>query len=101
MSKKSVVEREKKREVLVQRNWQKRQDIKKRAMDMTLSEEERQEARLKLNKLPRNACAVRLRNRCQLTGRPRGFLRKFQVSRLCFREMAHLGVIPGVTKASW
>lgn len=101
MSKKSVVAREKKREVLVQKNWQKRQDIKKRAMDMTLSEEERQEARLKLNKLPRNTCAVRLRNRCQLTGRPRGFLRKFQVSRLCFREMAHLGVIPGVTKASW
>ncbi len=101
MSKKSVVEREKKREILVKRNWQKRQDLKKRSLDMTLSEEERQEARIKLNKLPRNTCAVRLRNRCQLTGRPRGFLRKFKVSRLCFREMAHLGVIPGVTKASW
>jgi small subunit ribosomal protein S14 len=54
-----------------------------------------------LNKLPKNSSPIRLRNRCQFTGRPRGFLRKFKLSRITFREMAHMGMIPGVYKASW
>lgn len=101
MSKKSVVARQKKREAIVKRHWEKRQDLKKRSIDMSLTEEERHDARLTLNKLPKNGSAVRLRNRCQLTGRPRGVLRKFKVSRLSFREMALMGLIPGVTKSSW
>ncbi len=101
MAKKSVVARQKQREILVKRHWDKRQELKAKAIDMSLTEEERHEARLKLNKLPRDGSAVRLRNRCQLTGRPRGVLRKFKISRLSFREMALMGIIPGVTKASW
>ena len=101
MAKKSSVEKQKRREQLVSRNWDKRQGFKKIAADMNVSEEERESARISLNKMPRDTSAIRLRNRCRLTGRPRGFLRKFQLSRLTFREMASIGLIPGVTKASW
>ena len=101
MAKKSVMNRQKKREEVVKRHWEKRQELKKRAIDMDLSEEERHEARIKLNKMPRNGSKVRLRSRCELTGRPRGVLSKFKISRLCFRELALMGQIPGVTKASW
>ena len=101
MAKTSVVERQKKREELVRRHWEKRQELKKRAVDMKLSEEERQAARTALNKMPRDTSPVRLRSRCQLTGRPRGIYKKFKVSRLTFREMALFGLIPGLTKASW
>lgn len=101
MAKTSVVERQKKREILVQRNWNKRQELKKAAIDMKISEEEREDARDKLNSMSKNTSIVRLRNRCKLTGRGRGYLRKFSVSRLTFREMALFGMIPGLTKASW
>lgn len=101
MAKTSMVERQKRREKLVKLKWEKRQELKNKSRDMNLSEEERQDARLALNKMPRDSSAVRLRNRCKLTGRPRAFLRKFQVSRLCFRELASNGFIPGITKASW
>lgn len=101
MAKKSSVEKQKRREEMVKRNWDKRQDLKKKILDMDLSEEERQEARTALNKMPRDSSPIRLRNRCQLTGRPRGYLRKFKLSRLTFREMASIGLIPGVTKSSW
>ena len=101
MAKNSVGERQKKREILVKRHWDKRQALKKQAGDLKLSEEERQAARTALNKMPRDTSPVRLRNRCQLTGRPRGYFRKFKVSRLCLREMALFGLIPGVTKSSW
>jgi small subunit ribosomal protein S14 len=101
MAKKSVVVRQKKREVLVKRYWEKRQELKKKVTDMSLSDEERMTAQAKLSKLPRDSSPVRLRSRCQLTGRPRGVLKKFKISRLCFREMALMGMIPGVTKASW
>jgi small subunit ribosomal protein S14 len=101
MAKTSVVERQKKREILVQRNWEKRQQLKKAAVDMNLNEEEREAARISLNKMPRNTSVIRLRSRCQFTGRGRGVLKKFQVSRLVFREMALQGLIPGITKASW
>ncbi len=101
MAKKSVVARQNKREILVARHWEKRQALRKASVDMSLTEEERQNARIALNKMPRNTAPSRLRNRCQFTGRPRAFLRKFKCSRLTFREMAHTGAIPGVTKASW
>jgi small subunit ribosomal protein S14 len=101
MAKKSSMEKQQKRERLVKLNWEKRQELKKKSLNMNLSEEERSEARIQLNKMKRDTSPIRLRNRCKLTGRPRGFLRKFQVSRLAFREMASHGIIPGVTKSSW
>lgn len=101
MTRKSVIARQYKREILVARHWEKRQALKKASVDMSITEEERQKARVALNKMPRDTSPIRLRNRCQFTGRPRGFLRKFKSSRLTFREMAHTGAIPGVTKASW
>jgi small subunit ribosomal protein S14 len=101
MAKKSSVEKQKRRERLVQLKWDKRQELKKKTYDMNLSDEERQSARVQLNKMSPNSSPVRLRNRCQLTGRARAFLRKFKMSRLCFRELAGHGMIPGVTKASW
>jgi len=93
--------KQKKRERLVQLKWDKRQSLKKTILDMSKSEEERHAAKIALNKLPRNSSPVRLRSRCQLTGRSRGVLKKFKLSRLCFREMANTGLIPGVTKSSW
>ena len=101
MAKKSSVEKQKRREKLVQRNWDKRQELRKKAANLNLSEAERQDARTLLNKMPRNSSPVRLRNRCQMTGRSRGYLRKFKLSRLSFRELALSGYIPGLFKASW
>jgi small subunit ribosomal protein S14 len=101
MATKSSIAKQKKRERLVQLKWDKRQKLKAIIMDLNSSEEDRLAAQKTLNKLPRNSSPVRLRNRCQLTGRARGVLRKFKLSRLCFREMANLGLIPGVTKSSW
>ena len=101
MAKKSSVEKQLRRERMVNRNWDKRKEIKKRASDLNITENERHEARVALNKMPRDTSPIRLRNRCKLTGRARGFLRKFSLSRLTFREMASAGLIPGVTKASW
>jgi len=101
MATKSAIAKQKRRERLVQLKWDKRQRLKGIILDLNKSEEERQEAKMALNKMPRNSSPVRLRNRCQLTGRARGCLRKFKLSRLCFREMANMGLIPGVVKASW
>lgn len=101
MAKKSSIAKQKRREQIVQRTWDKRQALKEQARNPSLTEEEREEARLKLNKLKRDANPIRLRNRCEVTGRCRGYLRKFGISRLCFREMASNGLIPGITKSSW
>lgn len=101
MAKKSSIEKQKRREREVKLKFEKRKSLRDRSKDMNLSEEERQLAREGLNKLPRDSSPFRLRNRCSLTGRSRGFLRKFGLSRLCFREMANQALIPGVTKASW
>lgn len=101
MAKKSSIAKQKKRERLVQLKWDKRQQLKKIIIDSNKSDEERFAAQITLNKMPRNSSPVRLRNRCQLTGRARGYLRKFKLSRLCFRELANMGIIPGVVKASW
>lgn len=101
MAKKSSVVKNKRRQDIVNLKWEKRQELRRQAADIHVSEEERAAARLSLNKMPRNSNPIRLRNRCELTGRARGFLRKFRLSRLTFREMALVGLIPGVTKASW
>jgi len=101
MAKKSAIAKNNHRKESVSRAWKKRSELRKTAKDMSLTEEERELARLKLNKMPRDTSHVRLRNRCELTGRSRGYSRKFRLSRNCFREMALDGLIPGVTKASW
>lgn len=86
---------------MVALKWEKRQQLKKIIANPLTSEEDRYDAVNNLNKLPKNSSPVRLRNRCQITGRSRGFLRKYKLSRLCFREMANMGLIPGVVKSSW
>ncbi|NGX33487.1 MAG: 30S ribosomal protein S14 [Candidatus Anoxychlamydiales bacterium] len=101
MAKKSSVEKQKKKERLVAKNKDKRAALKKIIVDMTKSDEDRMAAVYALNALPKNSSKIRLRNRCQRTGRSRGYLRKFKLSRLCFRELASSGFIPGVFKASW
>lgn len=101
MAKKSQVARQKKRELMVKNNWEKRKALKEVILDMSKNIEDRLAAVDSLNKMPKNSSPIRLRNRCQFTGRSRGFLRKFKLSRLCFREMANQGLIPGVFKASW
>ena len=101
MAKKSVVLRNEKRKKMVAQHYNLRQELKKRAIDVKASDEERDEARTKLQSLPRNSTPIRIRNRCQLTGRPRGVYSKYMISRICFREMAHRGLLPGITKSSW
>jgi small subunit ribosomal protein S14 len=101
MAKKSSIAKQKRREKLVQAKFDKRKELKEVILDMSRPVEERLNAVDLLNKMPKNSSPVRLRNRCQFTGRARGFLRKFKLSRLCFREMASRGLIPGIVKASW
>lgn len=78
-----------------------RAELRKKAIDPKLSDEERDSARRKLQALPRNGASCRIRNRCQITGRSRAVYRKFMISRIVLREYAHQGLIPGMTKASW
>ena len=101
MAKKSAIERNKKRMRLVEKYAAKRERLKAIASDRELPAEERFTARLKLAQLPRNSAGVRMRNRCELSGRPRGFYRKFKLSRIALRELASNGHIPGMTKSSW
>lgn len=101
MARKAMIEKEKRRERLVSMKWEKRKELKKIVRSLSATIEDRLKAQDALNKLSRNSSKVRLRNRCQLTGRSRGYLRKFKLSRLCFREMSNAGLIPGITKASW
>lgn len=101
MAKKSSVAKQKRREQMVKNKWDKRQALKKAIVDLNKPLEERMAAVDALNKMPKNSSKIRLRNRCQFTGRVRGYLRKFKMSRICFREMANQGLIPGVVKASW
>ncbi|HRH81789.1 MAG TPA: 30S ribosomal protein S14 [Thiobacillaceae bacterium] len=101
MAKLSLINREDKRRRMVKKYAAKRAELQGIITDMSRSEEERMAARLKLQALPRNASPTRLRNRCQLTGRPRGVFRKFGLCRNKIREIAMQGEIPGVVKASW
>ncbi|MCX7674120.1 MAG: 30S ribosomal protein S14 [Thiobacillaceae bacterium] len=101
MAKLALINREEKRRRLVQKYADKRAQLKAIIADPARSDEERAAAREKLQSLPRNASPTRLRNRCQLTGRPRGVFRKFGLCRNKIRELAMRGEIPGVIKASW
>jgi small subunit ribosomal protein S14 len=101
MAKLSITLREQKRRKTVAKYAARRAELKKILQDPKTPDEERLEARTKLEKLPRDASPTRLRNRCALTGRPRGFFRKFGLARNKIREIAMRGEIPGVTKASW
>ena len=101
MAKMSLIQREKKREQLVAKYAKKHAGLTAIANDGKKSDEERYAARLELQKLPRNAYPTRQRNRCELTGRPRGTFRKFGLARGKIREIAFRGEIPGLTKASW
>ena len=101
MAKKSLKQREIKREKLVARFSKKYDELQSIARDAKRSDEERYAARLELQKLPRNANPTRLRERCALTGRPRGTFRQFGLARSKIRDLAFKGDIPGVVKASW
>lgn len=101
MAKKSAIEKNKRRRRLVQRHAGRRARLLAIASDRTQPQEERFAARLKLSEMPRNGSPGRVRNRCELTGRPRGFYRKFKLSRIALRELASSGMIPGMVKSSW
>ena len=101
MAKTSLVVKNQQRQQLVEKYRAQRAALRQRSKDLKLTLEERMEARATLSMLPVNSSSTRLRNRCQLTGRTRAYLRKFGVCRNALRLLAHQGVLPGVTKASW
>ena len=101
MAKLALINREEKRRKLVAQYAKKRAALEAIFNNVSLSDEERYEARLKLQALPRNSSPSRLRNRCQLTGRPHAFYRKLKLSRIMLRELASFGQIPGMVKSSW
>jgi small subunit ribosomal protein S14 len=101
MAKKSMIERERKRQKLVDQHAAKRAALKAAANDKNAPVEDRFKATLKLAEMPRNSSATRLRNRCQLTGRPRAYYRKLKISRIMLRELGSNGEIPGLVKSSW
>jgi len=100
MAKKSMIERERKRQRLVFKYSGKRDSLKQQILKAS-SLEEKLNLYMKLQKLPKNSSPVRLHNRCRITGRPKGYFRDFGVSRLVLREMVHNCILPGITKASW
>jgi small subunit ribosomal protein S14 len=101
MAKLSSIQKNLKRKRISTRLREKRQQLKAIIMNKNVPLEERFEAQMKLNKMPRDSSVCRVRNRCELTGRPRGFYRKFKMSRICLRSLANMGMLPGVVKGSW
>ena len=101
MAKKSMIERQKKRERMVAKYASKRAALNEVINDQSKPMEERFKATLKLAELPRNSSATRLNNRCELTGRPRAYYRKLKLSRIMLRELGSFGQIPGMVKSSW
>ena len=101
MAKKSSIEKNNRRRKMAARFAGKRDALKKTANDQALSPEDRFQARLKLAALPRNSAPVRIRNRCEVTGRPRGYYRKLKMSRIALRDLGAQGMIPGLVKSSW
>ena len=101
MAKTSAVEKNNRRRKLVDRYAAKREALKAIVMDQDLPMEDRFRAQLKLAALPRNSAKTRIRNRCEITGRPRAYYRKLKMSRIALRELGSLGVIPGLVKSSW
>ena len=101
MAKQSAMNKNNKRIKLSDKFFKKRQDLKKIIMDKKLTLEERFKAQQKLSKLPRNSAKIRVRNRCQITGRPHGVYRKLKISRIALRQLGLEGKIPGMVKSSW
>jgi len=101
MAKRSKVVRNEQRRKLIDRYRERRAELKAKIIDPSLSLREREEASERLRKLPRDSSPTRLRNRCSLSGRPRGYYRKFGLSRIALRELALRGELPGVVKSSW
>ena len=101
MAKKSAIDKNKKRMAKVQKYAAKRAALVAMAKDESLDGEERLIARLKMAELPRDSSPIRVRNRCEITGRPRSFYRKFKLSRIALRDLASHGKLPGVVKSSW
>ena len=101
MAKKSAVNRNQRVKRLVKQHAAKRAELKAIANNESLPLEERFEARLKLAEMPRNSSPVRIRNRCEITGRPRGYYRKLKMSRISLRDLGSHGLIPGLVKSSW
>ena len=101
MAKKAMIEKNNRRRQMSKNKAATRTALKAMIMDKDTSIEERFDAVMKLAKMPRNSAKVRIRNRCEISGRPRGFYRKFKISRIALRELASAGQIPGVIKSSW
>tara|TARA_A100001037_G_C14908317_1_gene526084 strand:+ start:294 stop:599 length:306 start_codon:yes stop_codon:yes gene_type:complete len=101
MAKKSMIVKNIRRKQIVERYRERRIELKNIIKSQSSSESDKQIARAKLEKMPRDSNPIRIRNRCVVTGRPRSYYRKFGLSRITFREMALKGEIPGITKASW
>ena len=101
MAKVSAVEKNKRRRELAKQYASKRAELKATVMDRSKPIEERFKATLKLSELPRNSAKVRIRNRCEVSGRPRGYYRKLRMSRIALRELGSLGLVPGIVKSSW
>ena len=101
MAKMSAIQKNKRRRRIVARYATKRNALRAIAKDQSVPAEDRFAARPKLSQLPRNSAPARIRNRCELTGRPRGFHRKYQMSRIALRELASSGHLPGMVKSSW
>ncbi|NBC21733.1 MAG: 30S ribosomal protein S14 [Alphaproteobacteria bacterium] len=101
MAKKSAIEKNKKRQRMAAKYAARRAKLKAIAMDEELPLEERFKARLKLAELPRNSAPNRIRNRCEVTGRPRGYYRKMKMSRIAMRDLGAKGMVPGLVKSSW
>lgn len=101
MAKTSQVLRDQRRKRLIQKYAEKRAALRARLKDRSVSIEEKLQIQEQFAKLPRNSCPTRLKRRCTLTGRPRGYYRKFAISRIALRELAHQGQLPGVRKSSW
>ena len=101
MAKKSSIEKNNRRALLAKRYNPRRERLKAIARDRNAAPEERFEAQLKLSELPRNSSDTRVRNRCSLTGRPRGYYRKHKLSRIALRDLGSKGLIPGLVKSSW
>ena len=101
MAKVSSVQKNKRREALVKSKMVRRKRLKAIVMDQSISLEERFKATIKLSEMPRNSARVRVRNRCEVSGRPRAYYRKLKMSRIALRELGSLGYIPGIVKSSW
>ncbi len=101
MAKKSMINKNERRRKMAKNKEATRAALKAKIMDKETSMEERFDAVMKLAKMPRNSAKDRIKNRCEVTGRPRGFYRKFKLSRIALRELASAGQIPGVIKSSW